>query len=140
MNAWLWSIAFAIGIAVVYGIDFPNSGMGIGTPETTMSRTASAIYGGFYKPAWALSVGWVIFACCRGYGGTKINIQNPKRTIKNFPRLGEWIIKLESICSFEQSFIYHLSNSYGFDDISIWALWVTDSWKCDNSCEYSFVL
>ena len=43
--------------------------MGIGTPETTMSRTASAIYGGFYKPAWALSVGWVIFACCRGYGG-----------------------------------------------------------------------
>ena len=39
--------------------------------QHTMSRTASAIYGGFYKPAWALSVGWVIFACCRGYGGTR---------------------------------------------------------------------
>ena len=89
MNIWLWSIAFAIGIAVVYGIDFPNSGMGIGTPETTMSRTASAIYGGFYKPAWALSVGWVIFACCRGYGGTKTKIQNPNRTITTFSRLGE---------------------------------------------------
>ena len=57
--------------------------------QHTMSRTASAIYGGFYKPAWALSVGWVIFACCRGYGGTKTNIQNPKRTITTFPRLGE---------------------------------------------------
>ena len=62
-NLWLWISAFGIGIGVVYGLDIPNRKC------ENISALGDAIYGGFYKLAWALSVGWVIFACCRGYGG-----------------------------------------------------------------------
>ena len=71
-NIWMWTVAFTIGVAVVYGLDIP--GTGNWNPEQNwenLSRTASAIYGGFYKAAWALAVGWVIFACSRGYGGIR---------------------------------------------------------------------
>jgi hypothetical protein len=34
-----------------------------------LSLAASAVYGGFHRFAWAVAIGWVVFACCRGYGG-----------------------------------------------------------------------
>ena len=64
---WLWITAFGIGIGVVYGLDVPNH-----IQCKNFTALGDAIYGGFYKLAWALAVGWVIFACCRGYGGKKI--------------------------------------------------------------------
>ena len=63
----MWITAFGIGIGVVYGLDVPNH-----IQCKNFTALGDAIYGGFYKLAWALAVGWVIFACCRGYGGKKI--------------------------------------------------------------------
>ena len=41
-------------------------------PEKELSLAASAVYGGFHRFAWAVAIGWVVFACCRGYGGQQI--------------------------------------------------------------------
>ena len=47
----------------MYGLDYPSMG------TSPITRIESAIYGGFYKLAWSVAVGWVIFSSCRGYGG-----------------------------------------------------------------------
>ena len=74
----LWSIAIAIGFSVVYGLNLPIRMPGdsnvvtldqIGDETKDLSLAASAVYGGFHRFAWAVAIGWVVFACCRGYGG-----------------------------------------------------------------------
>ena len=39
------------------------------TGQDGLSMAANVIYGGFHRLAWSISIGWVIFACARGYGG-----------------------------------------------------------------------
>ena len=46
----------------MYGLDI-SSGM------EDPSKFIHAFYGGFHRAAWALALGWLIFACTRGYGG-----------------------------------------------------------------------
>ena len=74
----LWAAAFAIGLAVVYGLNIPIRQVGnanvvtidqINTDYEELSLAAHSVYGGFHRFAWAVAIGWVIFACCRGYGG-----------------------------------------------------------------------
>ena len=36
-----------------------------------LSLAEHSVYGGFHRFAWSVAIGWVIFACCRGYGGIK---------------------------------------------------------------------
>ena len=60
---WGWLVAFGTGFAVIYGLNFPKLG------EQPLSEAANIIYGGFHRLAWAMAVGWVVFACARGYGG-----------------------------------------------------------------------
>ena len=79
LNLWFWAIAFAIGLAVVYGLNIPSLTVGDSSgvtvddfmtpPEKELSLAAHAVYGGFHRFAWAVAIGWVVFACCRGYGG-----------------------------------------------------------------------
>ena len=67
---------------MVYGLNIPalqpgdSSAVTIDAlmqePEKELSLAASAVYGGFHRFAWAVAIGWVVFACCRGYGGKKI--------------------------------------------------------------------
>ena len=65
-NLWGWTIAFATGLAIVYGLDIPS----IYYDGKTVSMTENILYGGFHRLAWAMAVSWVIFTCSRGYGGT----------------------------------------------------------------------
>ncbi|XP_015904608.1 nose resistant to fluoxetine protein 6 [Parasteatoda tepidariorum] len=34
-----------------------------------MSRSLAVFYAAFHRPAWALVIGWIIYACATGYGG-----------------------------------------------------------------------
>ena len=60
----LWAVAFATGLAIVYGLD-PYGYQEKGYP----SVIASAFYNGYNRMAWALAMSWLIFACYHGYGG-----------------------------------------------------------------------
>lgn len=49
---------------VIYGLNLPEVFVGNSPPKAALD-----IYGGFHRLAWGMAVSWVIFACCRGYGG-----------------------------------------------------------------------
>ena len=79
----LWSFAIATGLAVIYGLNLPKripgdtsinglddlDGVDLRGYQEPFSLAAIAIYGGFHRFAWSVAIGWVAFACCRGYGG-----------------------------------------------------------------------
>ena len=62
----LWVIAIALGFAVVLGL--PVNEIFV-QDKPYPSNLAAGFYNGPGRLAWALAVSWVIFACCRGYGG-----------------------------------------------------------------------
>ena len=68
MVALAWTLSTAAGLAIVYGM----------TPyvdESKVPEISSAVsmtYGTLHRTAWAFVIGWIIFACSRGYGG-KLN-------------------------------------------------------------------
>ena len=64
----LWIIALALGFSVIFGLN-SNSMLAEGLVNKP-SNLAAGFYAGPGRLAWALAVSWVIFACCRGYGGT----------------------------------------------------------------------
>ena len=35
----------------------------------------NVIFGGFHRQAWVVACAWVIFACCRGYGGNSKHVK-----------------------------------------------------------------
>ena len=55
-------------LAIVYGLDIPK----IVIEEKELTMTENVLYGGFHRLGWAIAVSWVIFTCCRGYGGTHL--------------------------------------------------------------------
>ena len=71
-NLWGWVIAIATGLAIVYGLNIPKFATG---EREEFSMAEKILYGGFHRLAWAIAVAWVIFTCCRGYGGNCFFIQ-----------------------------------------------------------------
>jgi len=61
-----WTMAFIVGYLVVYGLNLPDYFAG-----NLPSKAVNAVYGGFHRLAWGMALSWVIFACCRGYGGKR---------------------------------------------------------------------
>ena len=59
VTAGCWILATCLGLSVIYGLD----------PLGQHNAVENATYGGLNRLAWAVAVGWLIFACSRGYGG-----------------------------------------------------------------------
>ena len=57
-----WMFATVVGLSVMYGL----YGHYNGHPQ---SEDTAAFWNSIHRPAWALSICWVIFACANGYGG-----------------------------------------------------------------------
>ncbi|GFN98498.1 nose resistant to fluoxetine protein 6-like [Plakobranchus ocellatus] len=57
-----WAIAWAVGLATVYGL-YEN------TDGHPVSSEVAALYNAMARIAWGAAVSWVIFACATGYGG-----------------------------------------------------------------------
>jgi len=58
-------MATATALAVLYGL----SGLVDPAVVKEIDEATSVIYGTFHRLAWAVAVGWLIFACSTGYGG-----------------------------------------------------------------------
>jgi len=59
-----WITAAGLGVGSIYGLDFSQLIEG-----TSPSTIASAFYSTLHRVAWGLALGWIVFACSRGYGG-----------------------------------------------------------------------
>ena len=78
-NLWGWVIAMATGLAIVYGLNIPDHING--DSLTGLSMAENILYGGFHRLAWSIAVAWVIFTCCRGYGGKVRTFSEDKKFI-----------------------------------------------------------
>lgn len=67
INIIIWATAFVLGYLVIYGLNLPEVN-NFQAPQP-LSKAAVYMYGGLHRLTWGIAVGWVVFACCRGYGG-----------------------------------------------------------------------
>ncbi|ELT93753.1 hypothetical protein CAPTEDRAFT_227362 [Capitella teleta] len=57
-----WAAAAALALSVIYGLLNVSRGHMI-------SWELNAFYSAVHREVWALALFWLVFACCRGYGG-----------------------------------------------------------------------
>ena len=92
INIALWAAAFAIGIAIVYGLNVPKR-YALPPDNVQTTEAINIAYGGLSRFSWAVAVSWVIFACCRGYGGVRTSkhaVLSVQSFLKLFVKIG-WI-------------------------------------------------
>ena len=63
MNVFLWLLSVAFGLFLVM-IFYPMR-----VNEAKVTWFELVIYNGLSRLGWSLPLSWVIFACCKGYGG-----------------------------------------------------------------------
>ena len=60
-----WIVTVGVFEAIIFGlVPYLDENK---VPEIPLGVTIS--YGAFHRTAWASFLGWVVFACARGYGG-----------------------------------------------------------------------
>lgn len=77
LNVACWLASVAVGLAFVVGL-YDARGANTFSGEVYHPPVAASVfYNGFGKAAWAVALGWVVFACVKGYGG-EITLTNFK--------------------------------------------------------------
>ncbi|XP_064616085.1 O-acyltransferase like protein-like [Liolophura sinensis] len=101
-----WCSAAVVCLAVLYGL----YGHTHGHP---LSVEASAVYNALHRTAWGAGLGWVVFACCTGYGG----IVNSFLSWKAFVPLARLTYMV---------YLIHLIVMYYFNTTSIGPIYASD--------------
>ena len=103
-NLSIWSFVFLVAFSLIYG------------PYNITTGLENEIYQALMKTCWGLCLGWVVFACVKGYGGP----------VNDFLSWGLWasISKISFM-----TYLFHMSwNYYYFNiqdynvDFSMWLL------------------
>lgn len=63
-----WMCATVICLSVLYGL-YDTEAHGV----KVLSRDVSALYNATSRTAWGVGLGWLVFACCTGYGGKHLH-------------------------------------------------------------------
>ncbi|XP_046390452.1 nose resistant to fluoxetine protein 6-like [Ischnura elegans] len=58
-----WTMSFSLFVFVLYG---PYSTLQMGTPQQAFP---DSLYASTHRISWAIALGWLVFASCKGYGG-----------------------------------------------------------------------
>lgn len=67
-----WIVALGALFAVVYGLNLPSYFEGEMAMEPTKATTIT--YGGLHRLNWGTALGWVVWACAKGYGGKLLSL------------------------------------------------------------------
>ena len=59
----MWAVSGVLILAPLYG----PSQVELGRPMATAAE--AAIYNGWSRTSWSIGLGYIILACCMGYGG-----------------------------------------------------------------------
>lgn len=65
LNIAGWLCAIGAGIGAVYGLE---AGKYL-EEKVAKSQLEANFWAGCHRFAWGAALGWVVFACARGYGG-----------------------------------------------------------------------
>lgn len=61
-----WAVAAICCLSVLYGVRDTYQGH-------PMNLDTAALYNSVSRTVWAVGLGWLVFACCTGYGGKEVS-------------------------------------------------------------------